>query len=187
MPTMQTYGRVGWLTIDQHKPGHDEKFSNHSGTFPNVFLNQLWTRDPDESTVSMMSHSPSQQGFSSAGGTIKQDSLLNQTKSAIGLVTTGKQIIKKPINWKRNYTFGWAIPRLSNNSGCLIGSSMTCENEHISFRQVEECPEYYHIETSHTRQIQLAENLIYRLTLTSESSSLRRKQSYHLLEELLVI
>ena len=35
----------------------------------------------------------------------------------------------------RKCTLGWAIPKLSNNSGCLIGSSITCQEPNTPSEQ----------------------------------------------------
>mmetsp|Transcript_32410 Transcript_32410/g.64337 ORF Transcript_32410/g.64337 Transcript_32410/m.64337 type:complete len:417 (+) Transcript_32410:261-1511(+) len=54
---------------------HDEKLSNHSGPFPDIFLNQLTSRHANEATVCVMSHSTSKEGLAGPWGSIEQHSL----------------------------------------------------------------------------------------------------------------
>lgn len=60
-------------------------------------------------------------------------------------VTLSAYQVSKETNartWQHISTFGSAIPRSSNNSGCLIGSSMTYEDDHIPLMMnAEECEE----------------------------------------------
>lgn len=59
----------------QNKPGHDEKLSDHSRTFSNIFLDQFRPRNPDESTICMVSHCSSQQCLPCTRWSIQQNTL----------------------------------------------------------------------------------------------------------------
>ena len=55
--------------------GHNEQLSDHPRSLSNIFLHQLGSRHPDESTVSVMSNGPCEKGFSCSWRSIHQNSL----------------------------------------------------------------------------------------------------------------
>lgn len=72
-----------WETLNKGK-----QRSSQLLTLSNELLDQLGARHPDEGTVSVMSNSSGQQGFSGTGGSIEQHTLNTLNTQTIGNRTT---------------------------------------------------------------------------------------------------
>lgn len=106
-------------------------------TFSNKLLHELWPRHSDEGTVCMVGYSSSQQGLSRSRRSIQQHTLQTNHQYMYIKVTEHKQMTDESKRFHAKFknsftnntvlslTFGCAIPRASNSSGCLTGSSIT--------------------------------------------------------------